>query len=378
VKITFLLPGYVRRPSGGARVVYEYASRLAARGHQVTVVHPRRMNSPLAGEDLSIHGKTRAAIESFRNLLHTPSISWQPIHEKVRLAFVPRPEARYVPDGDVIFATAWHTVQSVLDYPETKGAKFYLIQHYETWMGPQDLVDATWRAPLRKVVISQWLLELGEKMGCSDMTRIPNGIDHDRYRISRPIRGRQPQVAMMVSTTPFKGSYDGMEALKIAHEKHPELKAALFGVSRWDRPIPSWCVYYRNPPQELLVDTIYNQSTVFVSSSWVEGFSLPPAEAAACGCCVVSTDSLGVRDFITHGVSGLLSRPKDPDSLAANLCAVLEDEELRVRLALNAQRSVMNLNWDRSTDSLETLLAECCAPLSEQNPRYRERYISVP
>src|SRR5262245_50724866 len=43
VKITFVLPMYLNSPSGGFKVVYEYANRLQERGHKVSVVHPRNI-----------------------------------------------------------------------------------------------------------------------------------------------------------------------------------------------------------------------------------------------------------------------------------------------------------------------------------------------
>lgn len=42
LRINFLLPAYYSDPIGGYRVVYEYANFLAARGHDITVVYPRR------------------------------------------------------------------------------------------------------------------------------------------------------------------------------------------------------------------------------------------------------------------------------------------------------------------------------------------------
>jgi hypothetical protein len=41
--ITFILPRYLNVPAGGFKVVYEYANSLQARGHRVTVVHPRNV-----------------------------------------------------------------------------------------------------------------------------------------------------------------------------------------------------------------------------------------------------------------------------------------------------------------------------------------------
>ena len=40
MRITFLECGASPRPTGGARVLYEHANRLVARGHAVSVVHP--------------------------------------------------------------------------------------------------------------------------------------------------------------------------------------------------------------------------------------------------------------------------------------------------------------------------------------------------
>ena len=38
--ITFLLPSHGRRPTGGYKVVYEYANRLSANGYTVNIVYP--------------------------------------------------------------------------------------------------------------------------------------------------------------------------------------------------------------------------------------------------------------------------------------------------------------------------------------------------
>jgi hypothetical protein len=43
MRITFILPMFLASPSGGFRIVYEYANRLQQRGHRVTLVHPRSL-----------------------------------------------------------------------------------------------------------------------------------------------------------------------------------------------------------------------------------------------------------------------------------------------------------------------------------------------
>ncbi len=353
MRITFLMPGYIWSPSGGIRIVYEYANALVERGHDVSVVHPRRVeHAPVRTRGSLLHWASNK-VEWLRERVSTPAIEWQPIDPRVKLLFVPNSGARHLPDGDAVFATTWYTVRSVLDCPAAKGEKFYLIQAYETWMGSKNTVDATWRSPLHKVVIAKWLLELGKELGCEDIAYVPNAVNGKKYRRGSPIDGRQRQVAMLFHAAKIKGAAEGIEAVRIVREKFPDVKFVMFGTSRRQSWVPDWAEYHRNPPQDFIVDEIYNKSSIFISPSWTEGFALPPAEAACCGCAVAGTESGGIREYVQDGVTGLLSQPKDPVALAANICLLLENEELRVRLAKACHDVLAKFTWERSAKLLE-------------------------
>ena len=352
MRITFLMPGYMWGPSGGFRVVYEYSNRLVSRGHEVAVVHPRQRNSPgPAGPTL--RDRVRRMRFGLMELVSTPSIDWHPIDKRVKLLFVPSSNERHIPDSDVLFATAWNTARDVMRCSTAKGEKCYLIQHYETWMGPKHQVDETWRMPIRKIVVSQWLLDVGKTLTGHSLTYIPNGVDLERYRVTQPIEPRTRQVVMMCSPVAFKASKDGIAALQIAKQRFPDLRVILFGNSRRPSWVPQWMIYEYDPPQIRIVEELYNRSSIVVSSSIAEGFALPPAEGAACGCAIVATDSGGLRDFAKHGVNALLSPPKNPDALARNICQLLGDDNLRIRLARAANNLIKQFNWERSTDLLE-------------------------
>lgn len=337
-------------------MAFEYANQLVSRGHEVTLVHPRRIKGVPAATASGFYPWLRGKVFDFRNLIATPKVDWQPIDERVRLLFVPNSECRHIPDADAIFATACFTANSVLRYPKAKGEKFYLIQHYETWMRPKDFVDATWRAPLHKVVISKWLFELGQQLGVCDLTYIPNAIDHERYKCIRPIEGRSRQIAMMFSPVPFKGAGDGIKALEIVRREFPDLKVVFFGIGRRQSWIPKWIEYYKNPEQNFIIAEIYNKSSIFLSPSLSEGFALPPAEAACCGCAVVASDSGGIQEYVQDGTTGLLSAPKDPVALAKNLCRLLRDEPLRAKLAIACQSQLKQFTWDKSAALLERFM----------------------
>lgn len=81
------------------------------------------------------------------------------------------------------------------------------------------------------------------------------------------------------------------------------------------------------------VPELYRRADVFVSPTYAEGFSNTILEAMAAGLAVVSTHSVGVSDCLRDGENGLLVQPGDVKALAEALARVIEDEDLRRRLA---------------------------------------------
>ena len=134
------------------------------------------------------------------------------------------------------------------------------------------------------------------------------------------------------------------------------MEVALFGQGRRAPWIPNWISYMRNPPQSLIVEDFYNGSSIFLGPSLVEGFPLPPAEAAACGCAIVATDIGGHRDYLENNATALLSPPRNPEALARNLCQLLGNDDLRIRLAKAANNFIGGFCWEKSADLLESFL----------------------
>ncbi len=63
-----------------------------------------------------------------------------------------------------------------------------------------------------------------------------------------------------------------------------------------------------------------------------EGFGLTAAEAMACGKPVVASDVHGLRELLDDGRAGLLVTPGRPESLAEACLALLDDDNLRMRI----------------------------------------------
>lgn len=332
-------------------MVYEYANRLAVRGHAVTVVHQalRRLDRGLWYR----YWRTLRYWERRLTRSYRPD-KWFRLRPEVNVLWVPNPDSGNVPVGDVVVATSWETAESIADYPPDRGRKFYLIQHIEDWSGPRERVVQTWRLPLHKIVISHWLKEAVEDVGAKTLL-IPNGLDCQEFGIDiLPVKRSPMHLVMPWSRLPWKGSQDGLEAVKLVYQEHPDLKLDLFGLDYFPRGLQDWMCYYRNPSRTKL-RALYNNATIFVGPSWSEGWGLPPCEAMLSGAAAVITDNLGHREFANHEVNALLSPPKRPDLLAKNIIRLLNDQDLRLRLATTGADDIRIFDWERSARSLERL-----------------------
>jgi glycosyltransferase involved in cell wall biosynthesis len=358
MRVTFVLPGYARKPIGGIRVVYNYANHLVARGHKVTVAHVAFFRRYPRMADGRPRAQTRELLGGARDILYGRPIgvSWQQVDAAVELSYIPVIADRFIDDTDAVVATAWQTADRVAGLSSAKGRKCYLIQHHETWSGRAERVDETWRLPLRKIFIAPWLEQRALEMGLDDVRRVSGAIDLDRFRVVRPIEARPHRVVMLHSGWSWKGADEGIAALEIARRSVPDLEAVIFGTAPRPADLPRWIEYAQDPRQDELVDEIYNGSSVYLCPSHAEGWHLPPAEAMGCGCAVVSTDIDGVRDYAIDDRTALLSRVRDPEALARNLVRVLEDDTLRLRLARTANAEIQRFRWENSTEELERAL----------------------
>lgn len=350
-RITFVVPGAARLPVGGFKVIYEYANRLSARGHHVSVVHPA-----LARVDAARPEIARSALcYVCRKLARAYRPHWFPVSPAVRLLWVPSLSSRYIPDADAVIATAWQTAEWVAEYPKAKGEKLYLIQQLETWHGMDERVAATWRLPLRKLAIAQWLIDFARSIG--EVAELqPNGLDFERFFLTKAIADRKPSSVMMLyHLAKDKGSADGLKALSIVRKQVPDLQITLFGTP--DRPahLDSSIHYHHCPPQEML-RSLYNDSAVFVAPSWTEGWALPPAEAMMSGAALAATDIGGHHGYAITGQTALLSQPRQPEMLADNILRLIRDNALRTRIASAGHQFVQQFTWDRSVDKLERVL----------------------
>jgi glycosyltransferase involved in cell wall biosynthesis len=353
MKITFLVPSIDM--SGGTKVIFEYANHLQQRGHDVIVVYP--LVPPMLGLKLSDpRALINTAIRIISNLVRAQRVNWFDL--KARLLRVTTFAEKYMPDADVVVATWWATVYYVSRYGKRKGEKFYLIQHYELWGGPKEQVENTYKLGLHNIVISTWLKNiLEDKIKVPVEALVTNAIDFNQFHADAKEKGNKViRVLMPYRSEKWKGIPDGIKAFEIAKEKYPQIQLVMFGPST-ARDLPGYVEYHRSPYGERL-RRIYTSCDIFLFPSHAEGFGLPPMEAMACKCAVAATNVGGIPDYTIPGVTALVSPPGCPDLLAENLIRLIEDKELREKVASAGHDYVGKFTWDKATDKLDKLFMD--------------------
>jgi glycosyltransferase involved in cell wall biosynthesis len=341
-------------------MLFEYANRLTARGHEVTIV---QAPSGVLERDRSLRRTIRRGGGFIGRWLglrggHKPG-AWFQVDPKVRMRWVPSLHPRWVPDSDAVVAGAWGPAEWVSEYPDEKGTKFYLIQAQESIFPEVDPVRVvnTWRLPLQKIVIARWLQDIAITLGESAVY-IPCGLDFDVFGLDTPISERSPwQLIMLYHKWNGKGSREGLEAVRTVQQEVPQLRLTLFGVPERPKGLPEWSSYWQKPHRNQLRQ-LYNEAAIFVGPSWSEGWGLPGSEAAQCGAALCVTDNGGHREYAIQGRTALLSPPKDPEALAANIKRLIDDSKLRIGLAMQGHRHVQQFTWDRAVSAFEQVLQE--------------------
>lgn len=96
-----------------------------------------------------------------------------------------------------------------------------------------------------------------------------------------------------------------------------------------------------------------NACDVFVLPSWNEGFGIVYLEAMACGKPVIGCQGEGIEDFVEHGKTGLLVKPKDVDSLVETMDFLLSHPEEAKAMGKQARKLVLeNYTWEKNAEKM--------------------------
>ena len=177
-------------------------------------------------------------------------------------------------------------------------------------------------------------------------TVVPGAVDIQRFHpADENAVGEAPQPVRLLyhgRVDRRKGALDFLDALQILRARGVPFQATVSGIGPDLDACKERAAALAFDAREVLftgyadyeaVPAIYRQNDVFVSPTYGEGFSNTILEAMASGLANLSCFAVGVNDCLRDGENGLLIEPGDITGQADGLQRLIEDGDLRRRLA---------------------------------------------
>jgi glycosyltransferase involved in cell wall biosynthesis len=361
MKVTFVLPH--AGLTGGIRVIATYANRLRQRGHDIYVV-----SIPKSPPTIKQTIKSLFRRKEFSSRNQKSAYFFDKINVEHKILDKVRPVTDLdVPDADVVIATWWETAEWVAKLSPQKGAKAYFLQHYEVHSYlPIDRVKATWKLPMHKITIAQWLVDIAQdEYGDNDVSLVPNSVDTDLFFADQ--RDRQPSltVGMMYAEGGrffWKGCDISLKAIELARQYIPDMRVVAFG-SR--APNSEWALLkgalYVQKPSQSQLRSLYARCDAWLFGSRIEGFGLPILEAMACRTPVIGTPVGAAPELLKDG-TGILVEPENSKSMADAIIKLSKMTNCQWRELSDAvYQKATSYSWENATDLFESALKRAVA-----------------
>ena len=172
-----------------------------------------------------------------------------------------------------------------------------------------------------------------------------------------------------------KGVRELWRAFRIVCTRRPDARLRFMG----DGPDATWLGRRSAATTNVTIDPWAPRSalqaamasaTIFAAPSHFEMAGNSVLEAMATGLPVVASGYPGVPDIVKDGETGCLVPPRDPDTLARVVAALLDDPERRHSLGKRARAEAQaKYSFERGAATLEALLREACADAASEESR---------
>jgi len=213
------------------------------------------------------------------------------------------------------------------------------------------------------------------------VTVIPNGLDHDRFQ-----PGPAEAAKAVVAT---RNGVDRPFFLYVARLEHPaknhlrlieafnRFKAEtcspwqlVLGGSDWHGAEVIHAAVAQSPyardiccpgfVSDADLPIWYRAADVFVYPSLFEGFGMPPLEAMACGCPVISSGAGALAEVV--GDAAVVIDPLKPAALVRELGRLAADPAARAELRRVGSARARRFSWRTNAEATVQVYAEACSP----------------
>jgi glycosyltransferase involved in cell wall biosynthesis len=326
--------------SGGHRDIIRMINLLASFGHHINAyVVPRRQLWNKSDQEI------REFIHRHFGCLNGALFKWND---------------GLLDKSDAIILTHWTTAYLVGD--DWKMSKvLYFVQDWEPFFFPMGTsylrAEQTYKMGFFCITLGRWLTKRLRDWYDAEADYFDLAVDHSVY-YPRPVeKVDHPRICFYARpSTPRRLFPIGIEALRLIHQRRPDVEIILYGTEDADlrrHAIPFPYTNYGILTEDQLAKLFSACDVGIVLSS--TNCSLVPPEMMACKCAVVDLNRETVMGVLEHNVNALLAEPT-PSEISKAVLRLLEDGSLRQRLVETAYRRIQERSWRKSARKVEDIL----------------------
>ncbi|MBI5224936.1 glycosyltransferase family 4 protein [Candidatus Micrarchaeota archaeon] len=171
---------------------------------------------------------------------------------------------------------------------------------------------------------------------------IPKGIPIILYVGSEEPRQNLPTLAKALGA--LKKKKIPFVFLKLGRPAWPNGRESLLNLLKSENLSENTIIIDYIPDEQLPL--FYNIATVLAYPCSYTGFGLPPLEAMACGCPVVTSNAVSLPEVV--GQAGLLISPSNPNAFASSIERIIKNPKLRGELKVKGLAQSKKFNWENA------------------------------
>jgi len=355
MKIALVSPYDLAVPGGVNSHIHHLAEHFVARGHEVRLIAPAsdvRNLSPLA----IVVGRPRSipAGGSIARMAISPRLA-DPVRrvlaeEQFDVVHVHEPLVSFMTIQFLRFSKAVNV--GTFHAARESGARLYTYT--------RRLLKHCFRRLDGKIAVSQAAAALIAPHFPGYYNIIPNGVDVERFAAAQPLPELGDGMVNILSVGRLetrKGQRFLLRAFADVKAQRPEARLVIVGGynERQRRAYERWVaehnlrdVVFAGYVRDDELPRYHRSAQVFCApNTGNESQGIILLEAMAAGCPVVASNIGGFAGVVTHGVEGLLVRPKDSEALAEALLQLVDDPEMRRSMGERGREAAQQYSWER-------------------------------
>jgi glycosyltransferase involved in cell wall biosynthesis len=362
VRISFLSWRDTGHPDGGGSELFveQVAQRLAAQGHQVTLVCARYPGSARDSTENGVHvrrrgGRLTVYPHGLLFLLSRRGRRQDVVIEVINgLPFGARLVRRR---GLLALVHHVHRRQWELIYPGLRGRIGWFVESRLTPALYRSVPHLTVSEASRRDLVA---------LGIREVSVVHNGLDASPVDTSR---STHPRLVLVARLVPHKQVEHALDALAVLRQEFPELHLDLVGDGWWHDELLAHAarlgldreLTWHGHVTERRRDELLAGAWVALMPSVKEGWGLAVVEAAAQGTPTIAyREAGGVAESILDGRTGVLV--EGPGELIEATRELLCSPELRSRMGLAARSHAATFSWDDATAEVIGFVRRQVAP----------------